>query len=80
MSDQTRTIEIPEQTAVQVADRIDGTDFDSVDDYVTFALDQLLAELRRHSDDLNVGPAGDAADERASDESVADQLESLGYL
>jgi Arc/MetJ-type ribon-helix-helix transcriptional regulator len=80
MTDQTKTIEIPAQIADEVATRIEGTEFDSVDDYVSFALEQLLAELRRESADIDVQPIADAADERAEEASVADRLESLGYL
>lgn len=80
MSDQTRPIEIPEQVAKQVATRIEGTEFDSVEDYVTYTLQQVLAELRRQSGDVDVQPVTDPTEEKTDGESVADQLESLGYL
>ena len=79
--DQTRTVEIPERTANAVADRLSGTEFDTVDDYVTFALDQLLGELDRMDpvNDRRSAPDGSDGD-RPTDEAVADRLESLGYL
>lgn len=80
MSDQTRWIEIPERTAAKVDGRIEDTEFDSIDEYATFALDQLLAELRQDSGDPEVKPVTDETDEDSARESVADQLESLGYL
>jgi Arc/MetJ-type ribon-helix-helix transcriptional regulator len=80
MTDGTRPIEIPEQIAEQIATRIEGTEFDSVDDYVTVALEQLLAELRRQSADVDVQAVTDTTEEKPGGDSVADQLESLGYL
>ncbi|WP_324760519.1 hypothetical protein [Haloarcula montana] len=80
MTDRTRTIEIPEQIAVELAGRIDGTEFDSVDEYVEFALAQLLAELRYHSAESDGLPVADETEQQSGSESVADQLESLGYL
>lgn len=78
--DRTRTVEIPERTAAAVAERVAGTEFDSVDEYVATALDRLLRELDR------VDADGDRPADRSDDpdpdreEAVADRLESLGYL
>lgn len=78
---QSRCIEIPEATADALERRLDGTEFESIDEYATFALEQLLDQLHRHDttdgamqvneDDMETGQQDDA---------VADRLESLGYL
>ena len=75
----TRTIEIPERTAQSLANRIEGTEFDSVDDYAAFALDQLLDEIRRQhpTSEQSIPDSGTEPDRQ---ESVEDRLESLGYL
>ena len=80
--DETRTVEIPEQTADVIANRLSGTEFDSVDDYVSFALQQLLRELDRTDDEKRRRSASGSteADNTAVDEGVEDRLESLGYL
>lgn len=87
--DESRTVEIPERTARTISERLHRTEFDSVDDYVLFALGQVVRELDRQSDDQSTdsdpddGPAQDespADTDEAADEAVADRLESLGYL
>ncbi|MGM0370901.1 MAG: hypothetical protein ACQEQJ_00155 [Halobacteriota archaeon] len=81
--DETRTIEIPERTAQIIAARLSWTEFETVDEYVTFALGQLLREIDRHDDpSAPAGSDGETADvdSRHTDEAVADRLESLGYL
>jgi len=69
------TITIPRSVATVIEDRIDGTDFESTDAYVTFVLEQLLLELGRNG-------TKESTDDHASEssESVEDRLESLGYL
>ncbi|WP_299334172.1 hypothetical protein [Haloplanus sp.] len=80
-NDQTQTVEIPERTADAVADRLSGTEFDSIDDYVAFALERLLGELDRTDSTSDRPPVPDGSDDDSpADEAVADRLESLGYL
>lgn len=84
--DETRTVEIPERTADAISERLTWTEFDSVDDYVAFALGQLLREIDRQNDDspphpdADGGAAADIDGDEGTDEAVADRLESLGYL
>lgn len=77
----TRCIEIPEPTADALALRLEGTEFETVDEYVAFALEQLLDQLHRHD---TVTCTEEASEELAAngqnDASVEDRLESLGYL
>lgn len=72
----TRTIEIPESTAEAITNRLAGTEFESVDDYVTFALDQLLRELEGESEPRTLSGTGDDT----TGEAIKERLESLGYL
>jgi Arc/MetJ-type ribon-helix-helix transcriptional regulator len=80
--EQPRTVEIPPETAAALSERLSRTEFDSVDEYVAFALDQLLYELERvendGSDTRHVD--GGSSEERSSDDAVSGRLESLGYL
>jgi len=75
--DRTRTVEIPESTAEAISNRLAGTEFESVDDYVTFALDQLLRELEGESERRSLSGG---SDDGTTDDAVKDRLESLGYL
>jgi Arc/MetJ-type ribon-helix-helix transcriptional regulator len=82
-NDGTRTVEIPERTADKISDRLSLTEFESVDEYVAFALGQLLREIDRQDDEPSTPPGSDgeaAGDDGVTDEAVADRLESLGYL
>lgn len=78
----TRTVEIPERTAERISDRVSGTEFDSVDAYVGFALDQLLGELDRTTagEDRRPVTGTESADEDPTEEAVRERLDSLGYL
>lgn len=78
----TRPVEIPERTAKRISDRISGTEFDSIDPYVTFALDQLLRELERAptEEDRRAVSGREPADDEPTGEAVRERLDSLGYL
>jgi Arc/MetJ-type ribon-helix-helix transcriptional regulator len=80
--ERTRTVEIPERTAERISTRLTGTEFDSIDDYVAFALDQLLRELDRQSkgEDRRATSEKEASDDGITGEAVKERLESLGYL
>lgn len=78
-NDDTRTVEIPERTAEAISARLDGTEFGSIDAYVTFALEQLLRELDRTPvEEAPVDP--DTNGDSPSESGVESRLESLGYL
>jgi hypothetical protein len=76
MSD--RTIELPAETVAKLSQRLDATEFQTVDEYAAFVLDQVLDELRRQND----GPLNESelAGDRSSGDDVESRLESLGYL
>lgn len=80
MSDQTRrettrTVSLPEPIAAEVERRVAETQFDTIDEYVAFALELLLRELE-HQDDDDLDVHVDVAN---TDE-VRNRLDSLGYL
>jgi Arc/MetJ-type ribon-helix-helix transcriptional regulator len=75
-----RTVEIPERTAVQLSKRLPRTEFDSIDEYVAFALDQLLEEIDRQDLDSEELADVDQTDDEPLDGDIENRLESLGYL
>jgi Arc/MetJ-type ribon-helix-helix transcriptional regulator len=85
-TEETRSIDVPEELAEAIERRMAGTDFDSVDEYATFALRQLLADLqRRETDDQRGGEQGvERGGEQGVDadhrDAVEQHLDSLGYL
>lgn len=76
-----RRIAIPERTAKALERRLEGTEFETVDEYATFALEQLLRELRRNQGETeDTEAASETVSEGVADEDVEGRLESLGYL
>ena len=76
--DSDRPVAIPEHTARAVEARLDGTQFETVDEYVAVALELLLEQLESPE------PPGDQEAETEADpvedEAVRERLETLGYL
>jgi len=74
----TRTIEVPEDTAEAISQRLSRTQFDTVDGYAAFALEQLLRELDREeeAEPSKSKSNGDSPPE----ETIENRLEPLGYL
>lgn len=71
MSEGVQVVELPEQLIRQVEDRLEYTEFESAEEYLAFAVEQLLRGVEERSTD----------DEPLdSDGEIRDQLESLGYL
>lgn len=81
-SDEGRELWIPGALARRIQRRLPSSDFNTIDDYVAYVLDQVLTELE----------AGDAKDERKSEnqdasafskedqEIVEQRLRDLGYM
>lgn len=63
-------IDLPEELADAVESRIEGTDFDSVEEYVLFVVGEVVAERDEETDD----------DSRPDVSGVEGRLEDLGYL
>jgi Arc/MetJ-type ribon-helix-helix transcriptional regulator len=66
-----RAVELPDHVHARVENRLPRTDFETVDDYVTYVLEAVLAEVE------------DATPESHDDVDEAEiqrRLQSLGYL
>lgn len=74
-TDTSTTIVLPAHIGEQIENRIDGTQFETADEYVTYVLEQVMAHIDRE-DSAPPAEAGQV-DEAAA---VEDRLESLGYL
>lgn len=71
MSGGEEVVELPERLIRQVEDRLEYTQFESAEEYLVFAMEQLLRGVEeRSTDDRPLD----------SDGKIRDQLESLGYL
>lgn len=71
-------VRLPDHVRWEVADRIQDTEFDSVDEYVTFVMESLLRELDERDGGVD-DPAEHGNDSENSD-ALRDRLESLGYV
>lgn len=73
---------IPAGLRRRIESRLAETEFESVDEYATFALEAMLREIERDDRDLrDDDTATDADDSAPVDETtIRDRLESLGYL
>lgn len=73
-------VSIPSRVEDKIEQRLTGTNFESVDEYVTFVLESLLREI----DAQDGGAPTDSREEGESDtegsEALRNRLESLGYL
>lgn len=67
-SEATRDVELPEWLVTDIEDRLSRTEFESADEYITFAMGQVLANVE------------DNGGETAEDEVVEARLQSLGYM
>ena len=67
-----RDVQLPERVAERVEQRVPRSDFDSVDEYVTYVLEEVLERIDAETAEANY----DSSDEAE----VEDRLEALGYL
>ncbi|HLC96387.1 MAG TPA: CopG family transcriptional regulator [Candidatus Nanoarchaeia archaeon] len=63
-------MELPKELVKRIENRIKGTDFSTVQDYVTYVLTEVLDKLDKKSSTFS------ASDEQK----VKDRLSKLGYL
>jgi hypothetical protein len=73
--DGTTSIDLPDSLVSSVSDRVRVTDFDDVDDYVAFVLEEVLWAVE---DSGQLTPSDKMEDVNETD--VKERLESLGYL
>lgn len=84
--EETRSIDIPEDVAEELQERLSGTRFESIDVYASVALRFLLYELEQRDEEEASELAAEIADRDVSKTDVddggevRDRLESLGYL
>lgn len=74
MSDQegTKALDLGEEIVSRVEGRLSRTEFDTVEEYVTYVLEEVLSQVEADTED---------EDFQAVDEAqVKDRLRSLGYL
>jgi hypothetical protein len=64
-------IELPPELHERCASRIEGTEFESVEEYVTFVLEVLFEQ---EDGDRNIERSAE------DDEAMKERLESLGYM
>lgn len=67
----TERVELPRRVVERVEDRVPFTEFDSVDEYVTFVVEEVLYAVEE---------ATDEDPEPVDEAEVRSRLESLGYL
>lgn len=70
--EQAQEVELPERIVERVEDRLPRTEFDTVAEYVTFVMEEVLYRVEEETDD-------EAAPD-VDEEEVKDRLKSLGYL
>lgn len=76
--DEAWRVHLPDHVGLRIERRLPETNFDSVEEYVTFALESLLREL--DADDTAVDGPENRENDPDDPDAVRDRLESLGYL
>lgn len=74
-------VELRESLHRRIAARVEATDFETPDEYVEYAMEELLARVEDGETGTGADPldgTGSGSDDRT--EEVEDRLESLGYL
>lgn len=66
------TVELPTEIVSRIDERVSHTEFENIDDYVTYVMEKVLYHVEQEND---------LSDSEAVDEQeVRNRLESLGYL
>lgn len=69
MSKETRNLTLPADVYGRIEERLPYTEFDDIEAYITYVLEEVLTEVSDIDDAVAV-----------DEEQVQDRLESLGYL
>lgn len=64
-------VKIPKETYEKIRERIKDTEFKSVDEYVTYVLQEVLASLEEEEENVF---------SKEEEEKVKERLRALGYL
>jgi len=67
MMNKTETIELPIELIDKIGDRVDRSDFETVDEYVSYVMERILDLVENETD-------------KEIQDNIHDRLESLGYL
>lgn len=67
-----RTVDLPGHVVERVEERLGRTEFDSVEEYVTFVMEEVLSRVEDETEDDEY--------EGVDEDEVKERLESLGYL
>jgi Arc/MetJ-type ribon-helix-helix transcriptional regulator len=73
MSAEKASIQIPKVLAERIQRRLSSTDFSSVDDYITYVLEQVLHDLEDQKNEEKIFSKEDQ-------ENVERRLRDLGYI
>lgn len=73
MSEEGCTITIAEEHCQRIAQRMKGTEFKSIEEYVNYVLSELLASLEEEEEE-------EEAFTEEDEEAVKERLRALGYL
>lgn len=66
------SVDLPDRIVERVDARLDRTEFDSVSEYVTFVMEEVLYRVEDETEDDDY--------EGVDEDEVKDRLKSLGYL
>ncbi len=66
-------IEVPDELHGRISERVEETEFDSVESYVTFVLEEVVKRRPELED-------SEAGRDEEREEKVRDNLRSLGYV
>ena len=69
-NDEFTSVEIPKQLYEEIAKRVDNTEFNSVSEYVSFVLEEVIKEEEEE----------DISFTKEDEEKVRERLQALGYL
>ena len=72
MQEETEPIELPTRIISRTEDRLPRTEFESVAEYITYVMEEVLYRVEQETKDDDFEPV--------DEEEVKDRLKSLGYL
>lgn len=72
MEEDTRPLDIPERIVERVEARLQRTEWDTAEEYVTYVLEEVLYHVEEETDDEEFEPV--------DEDEIKNKLEALGYL
>lgn len=68
----TRTVELPDRVVERVERRLQRTEWDTPEEYITYVMEEVLYQVEQETDEDDI--------DEVNEEEVKDRLKSLGYL